>query len=288
VKAVKKRSQFKAMLFRYKKNKMAMLGAFMLMCLILVAVFANFLADYETGAVQQNMSIRLTPPNKEHIFGTDHYGRDIFARIVYGARISLFVGLLSILSSMFFGCIIGSIAGYFGGVADDIIMRIMDILLSIPSLLLAISIVAALGSGSIFNLLLAMSISQIPRFARIVRSSILTIRNQEYIEAARASGSKNARIILTHVLPNAMGPIIVQATLNIGSTILSIAALSFVGLGISPPTPEWGSMLSDVKNHMRYHPYLAVIPGLAIILTVLSLNLIGDGLRDALDPKLKN
>lgn len=185
------------------------------------------------------------------------------------------------------GSLIGAAAGYYGGKVDNLLMRIMDVFLAIPSTLLAISIVAALGQG-MFNLLLATAVSQIPAFARVVRSAILTVKGQDYIEAARACGTRGGRIILRHILPNAMGPIIVQATLNIARTILGISSLSFVGLGISPPTPEWGSMLSEGKTMMRYYPHLILIPGAAIALAVMSLNLIGDGLRDALDPRLKN
>jgi peptide/nickel transport system permease protein len=284
---IKKRSQLKSIVYRYKKNKLAILGAVIFLVLIIISISADLIVDFEKDAVAQNMKERLMTPNEDHIFGTDQYGRDIFARIIFGSRVSLFVGLITIAISLTFGSLIGATAGYYGGKTDDILMRIMDIFLAIPSLLLAISIVAALGPGMI-NLLIALSVSQVPRFARIVRSSILSIKDQEFIEAAKACGTKNSRIILKHILPNAMGPIIVQATLNMASTILNIAALSFIGLGIQPPTPEWGSMLSDVKTQMRYYPYLAIIPGIAIIIAVMSLNLIGDGLRDALDPKLKN
>ena len=284
---IKKRSQLKSIVYRYKKNKLAILGAVIFIVLIIISISADLIVDFEKDAVAQNMKERLMTPNEDHIFGTDQYGRDIFARIIFGSRVSLFVGLITIAISLTFGSLIGATAGYYGGKTDDILMRIMDIFLAIPSLLLAISIVAALGPGMI-NLIIELSVSQVPRFARIVRSSILSIKDQEFIEAAKACGTKNSRIILKHILPNAMGPIIVQATLNMASTILNIAALSFIGLGIQPPTPEWGSMLSDVKTQMRYYPYLAIIPGIAIIIAVMSLNLIGDGLRDALDPKLKN
>lgn len=283
----KKRSQIKSIMFRYKKNKLAMIGLVMLIIMLLIALSANFIVDYEADAVKQVMKERLLTPNKDHIFGTDAYGRDIYARIIFGARISLFVGLITITLSLTGGAIIGATAGYYGGKIDNVLMRIMDVFLAIPSILLAISIVAALGAG-LFNLLLAMSISQVPRFARIVRSSILTIKDQEFIEAARACGTKDSRIIIKHILPNAIGPIIVQATLTMASTILTISSLSFIGLGIQAPTPEWGSMLSDGKSQMRYYPHLVIIPGIAIMMAVMSLNLIGDGLRDALDPRLKN
>lgn len=284
---IKKRSQFKSVFFRFKKNKMAMFGLVVLIILTLVAVFADFIADYENDAISQNMKIRLQTPSREHIFGTDQYGRDMFARIVFGTRISLFVGVVSIIASLIVGAVIGAVAGYYGGAIDNVIMRIMDVLLAIPQTLLAISIVAALGTG-IFNLLLAMSISSVPRFARIVRSSILSIADQEFVEAAKACGTKDARIITKHIIPNAIGPIIVQATLNMASTIIGIAGLSFIGLGIEPPIPEWGSILSEGKTQMRYYPHLVVIPGIAIVFAVMALNLIGDGLRDSLDPRLKN
>lgn len=284
---IKKRSQFKSIFIRFKKNKLAMFGLVVLIILTLVAIFADFIADYDTDAISQNMRVRLQTPNREHLFGTDHYGRDMFARIVFGTRISLFVGIVSITVSLAIGALIGAIAGYYGGKIDNVIMRIMDVLLAIPQTLMAISIVAALGPG-IFNLLLAMSISSVPRFARIVRSSILSISDMEFIEAARACGTSDARIIGKHIIPNAIGPIIVQATLNMASTIIGIAGLSFIGLGIEPPIPEWGSMLSEGKAQMRYYPHLVIIPGIAIVFAVMALNLIGDGLRDSLDPRLKN
>lgn len=284
---IKKRSQLASIWFRYKKNKLAMSGLILLILMLLIALFAGFIADYEKDAVAQNMKDRLMSPSGGHIFGTDQYGRDMFARIIYGARISLFVGIVTISFALTGGSIIGATAGYYGGKIDNVLMRIMDVFLAIPSILLAISVVAALGPG-LFNLLIAMSIAQIPRFARIVRSAILSIKGQEFIEAAKACGTKDSRIIAKYIIPNAIGPIVVQATLTMATAILTIASLSFVGLGIQPPTPEWGSMLSDGKSQMRYYPHLVITPGIAIMLSVLSLNLIGDGLRDALDPRLKN
>jgi peptide/nickel transport system permease protein len=284
---IKKRSQFKSIFFRFKKNKLAMFGLVILLLMVMIAIFADFIADYEADAISQNMKIRLQTPNRNHIFGTDHYGRDLFARVVFGTRISLFVGVASITVSLAIGVVIGSVAGYYGGRIDNIIMRLMDVLLAIPQTLMAISIVAALGPG-IINLLIAMSLSSIPRFSRIVRSSILSISGQEFIEAAKACGTSDTRIIAKHIIPNAIGPIIVQATLNMASTIIAIAGLSFIGLGIQPPTPEWGSMLSEGKAQMRYYPHLVIIPGIAIVFAVMGLNLIGDGLRDSLDPRLRN
>lgn len=283
----KKRSQMKFIWHRFKKNKLAMIGLFMLIILTFLAVFAPLLRDYEKDVISQNVKIRFQSPNKEHILGTDQYGRDIFARIIYGGRISLSMGFAVVAIAMFFGSIIGASAGYYGGKVDNILMRIMDIFLAIPQILMAMAIVAALGTD-IKNLLIAMTIANIPKFARIVRSAILQIRNQEFIEAARACGTSDVRIILKHIIPNAIGPIIVQATLNIAQTIIGIAGLSFIGLGIQPPKPEWGTMLAEAKSQMRNYPHLVIIPGLAIMMAVLAFNLIGDGLRDALDPKLKN
>lgn len=283
----KKRSQWGAIWFRFRKNKLAMFGLVILGIMILIALCADFLADYEADAIQQNMTERLLPPQAGHIFGTDALGRDMFARIIFGARISLFVGLVTVVVSLTFGLIIGACAGYFGGAVDSILMRIMDVFLAIPQTLMAITIVAALGGG-IVNLLIALSISSIPRFSRVVRSSILSIKGQEFVEAARACGTKNARIIFKHIIPNAIGPIIVQATLNMATTVLTIASLSFIGLGVKAPMPEWGTMLAEAKDQMRYNPYLIIIPGMAIVFSVMGLNLIGDGLRDALDPRLKN
>lgn len=259
----------------------------MFIILVIIAISAPLLANYEEDAITQNMRGRLMRPCREHIFGTDQYGRDMFARTIYGARVSLVVGIFSIAIALTLGTIIGSIAAYYGGKFDNILMRVMDIFLAIPHMLMAISIVAALGPGLI-NLLIAMSISSMPRFARVVRSAILPIKNQEFIEAARACGTKDSRIILKHIIPNAIGPIIVQATFNIAGMIISVAGLSFLGLGIKPPMPEWGSMLAEGKEHMLYYPHLVMVPGLAIVFAVVALNLMGDGFRDALDPRLKN
>lgn len=283
----KKRSQFKAIWFRFRKNRLAMFGLILLLSMILFAVSADLFFDYEGDAIEQNISKRLIAPCVEHPFGTDEYGRDMLARVVYGARISLFVGIATIVGSLLIGSMIGAVAGYCGGVVDNVLMRIMDVFLAVPQTIMAISIVAALGA-SLVNLLIALSIAAVPKFARIVRSAVLSIKGADYVEAAKAYGSSGVRIIVKYILPNAIGPIIVQATLNMATTILSISSLSFIGLGVQPPTPEWGSILAAGKEHMRYYPYLVTIPGIAIVIAVLALNLIGDGLRDALDPRLKN
>jgi len=283
----KKRSQLGSIWFRYRKNKLAMLGLFLMLFMLIIALCADVIADYDSMAIAQNLTNRFQKPSAQHIFGTDAYGRDVFARVIFGARISLFVGLATITVSLTVGLLIGACAAYYGGRIDNILMRIMDIFLAIPQTLMAISIVAALGGG-IINLLIALSISSVPRFSRVVRSAVLSVKGQDFVEAARACGTRDARIIYKHIIPNAIGPIIVQATLNMASTILTIAALSFIGLGVKAPTPEWGFMLAEAREQMRYYPYLFIFPGIAIVISVLGLNLIGDGLRDALDPRLKN
>lgn len=283
----KKKSQFASIMRRYMKNKLAVFGLILLIIMVLLAIFAGAIVDFEADAISHNMKMRFLEPNSEHIFGTDQFGRDVFARVLFGSRVSLFVGAVTILLSLAGGSLIGATAGYFGGKIDNILMRIMDVFLAIPSILLAISIVAALGN-SMLNLMIALSVSSIPRFARVVRSSILTVKSQDFVEAAKAYGCRNRKIIIYHILPNAIGPIIVQATLSMGNAILMISSLSFVGLGLPSSIPEWGSMLSEAKEFMRYQPHLIIFPGIAIVLAVLAFNLIGDGLRDALDPKLKN
>jgi len=287
IKRKKKKSQFLMVWERLKKNRMAVVGLVVLSIIVLAAVFADVLFDYDTMAIKQNAQNRLAPPSAEHLLGTDEVGRDILARIVFGARVSLPVALATILIAAVVGGLLGAIAGYGSRTVDNIIMRIMDMFLAIPSTLLAIAIVAALGS-SIQNLLIAIAVSNIPPFARIIRSSVITIKGEEYIEAARAIGAYDSRIIFRHIIPNAMAPMIVQATMCIAGSVLSIASLSFLGLGIQPPTPEWGSMLSSGRQFIRYAWWVCTFPGIAIMLTILSLNLLGDGLRDALDPKLKN
>ncbi len=285
--ATKKRSQLHSIWRRFRKNKLAMFGLILLAIVVFFAVFADMFSDYEEDVIFQDLSSRLQPNAPGHILGTDAYGRDIFARIIYGARISLTMCITTVAVSLVLGCIFGAIAAYYGGWIDNVIMRVTDVFLAIPQMLMAVTIVAALGTG-VFNLGLALTISMIPPFARIVRSAVLQVKGQEYIEAAQAYGTQDVRIITKHVLPNAIGPIIVQATLNMANTLLSISALGFIGLGIPSPLPEWGSMLAESKDMMRYNPYLVIYPGLAIVIAVLGLNLIGDGLRDALDPRLKN
>ena len=271
---------------RFRRNKPAMVALIILIIITLVAIFADVIVDYN-AVVTNHILDRYQTPNAAHPFGTDSFGRDVFARIVHGARISLIIGVVITFVSMLMACIFGSVAGYFGGKVDNVIMRIMDILISIPSILLTMCIVATLGSN-VTNLVIALTISTIPGYTRIVRSVILNLKGSDYIEAAKACGSSNARIIMRHILPNALGPIIVQATMGISNAIIAAASLSYIGLGSQPPQPEWGVMLSEAKDMMRQYPYLAIFPGIAIVITALCFNLMGDGLRDALDPRLKD
>ena len=284
--AVKKRGQFNEIWRRLKKNRMAMIGLGIVVFLVLISIFADLLFDYNAVVIKQNTSIRLQTPSAAHWLGTDEFGRDILARLVHGSRVSLSVGVVAVSIALLIGGSLGAIAGFYGGKIDNVIMRIMDIFLAVPSLLLSITIVSALGP-SIFNLMLAIAISSVPGYARIVRASVLTVKDQEFVEAAKCIGANNFEIISSHILPNCMAPIIVQVSLKVASAILSTSGLSFLGLGVKAPTPEWGAMLSGGRAYLRNAPHLTVFPGIAIIITILSLNLLGDGLRDALDPKLK-
>ena len=272
--------------FRFKKNKLAMIGLFLLLVLIVTILAAPLFVD-EKAVSMQKISNRFQRPGGAHIFGTDQFGRDLFARIIYGGRISLFAGLAVVCISFVIGCSLGGAAGYFGGIVDTVIMRIVDMLMAIPAMLLSMAVVAALGPG-VDKLIIALSIAQIPRFTRVVRASILSLRNQEFVEAAKCCGTNSVRIIFKHILPNGMGPVIVSATLTLGQVIINIASLGFLGIGVASPTPEWGTILSENKINIRYYPYLGIIPGICIGLSVMAVNFIGDGLRDALDPRTKN
>lgn len=278
---------------RFVKNKLAVCGLIFFVLLILISistVIIDIVTDnsiYNDYVVKQNLVNKLAKPSSQNIFGCDEFGRSIFFRMVWGTRYSLFIGIIAIFIATVIGGLLGAIAGYYGGKIDNVIMRFMDVFLAIPSMVMAIAVVAALGTST-FNLLLSIAIPQIPRFARIVRVSVMSVKDKEFIEAARAVGAKDNLIIFGYILPNAMAPIIVQATLGTANAILAIAGLSYLGLGIQPPTPEWGSILTSAKIYIRDAWHISVIPGIGIMLTILSLNLFGDGLRDALDPKLKN
>lgn len=281
----KKKSQFREVWERLVRNKVAMVGLVVFVALILMAIFADVIVDYDM-AIKQDATNRFAGSSLEHPFGTDELGRDLFARIVHGARLSVSLGVAATALSLSIAVLLGAIAGYFGGIVDEIIMRITDIFLAIPAILLSISIVASMGQSTM-NLLIAMTIAFTPRSIRIMRASTLSVRNMEYIEAAKAIGGKNTHIILKHVLINIAAPIIVQASMGVADAIMMIASLSYLGLGAQPPTPEWGALLSNGKDVMRRAPQIIMWPGVFLLLTTLSLNLLGDGLRDALDPKLK-
>jgi peptide/nickel transport system permease protein len=285
-KKYKKKSQVREIWKRMKRNRIAMVGLFIFSIIVLCTIFADFIVSYDV-ALKQDIKNRLLSPTAQNWFGNDAYGRDIFARIIHGTRNSLVMGIGAVLVGVTLGGIFGATAGYYGGKIDTIIMRFMDAILCIPFMLLALAIVAALGPGLV-NVLIALMISMVPNYTRVIRSAILTVVGQDYIEAAKACGTPNRFIILKHVLPNAIGPIIVQATMSVGTMIIWAASMSFLGMGIQPPTPEWGSMLSEGKDYMMYSPHLVIFPGMAIALTALSVNLMGDGLRDALDPRLKD
>lgn len=278
----RRRSGFSEVAFRLKKSPLAMLGLGVIVLIIFFALFADLVAPYRFYA--QDLEHMFETPSRAHLMGTDEFGRDILSRLTYGARVSLQVGFIAVSIALIAGGTLGAAAGYYGGKVDNMIMRVMDVLLSVPQTLLAIAIAASLGPG-LLNLMIAVGISATPRYARIVRSSVLSIRGMEFVEAAHAVGSSDFRIIMKHIIPNCMAPIIVQSTLGVASAILNAAGLSFIGLGIQPPNPEWGAMLSGGRQYIRDYPHLTLYPGLTIMITILALNFLGDGLRDALDPK---
>lgn len=282
----KKQNQAKEIWRRFKKNKGAVIGLIILAVILLVLIFAGVIAPYEMVA-KQDLANKLAPPSGEHIFGTDAYGRDVFARVVYGGRTSLSIAVLATISSCIVGSTLGAIAGYFGGKIDSIITRGLDIFMSIPDILFTMAVVFALGAN-FTNLLIALTLAYFTNYVRLVRSQVLNLADLEYVEASRAGGASSARIILSHIIPNAMGVIIVNTTLNVSKIILYESTLSFLGLGMPPPAPEWGLMLAEAREFMRTAPHLLIFPAMTIVLTACSINLMGDGLRDALDPHLKS
>jgi len=271
---------------RLKKNKGAMAGLVILIILALIALTVDFWLpeDLING---QNLREKLQGPSLKHFFGTDELGRDLFWRVIYGTRYSLAIGFVAVIISAVVGVPLGAVAGYYGGKVETVIMRVADIFSAIPSILLAIAIVSLLGRTT-FNLMLAIGIAAVPQFARVTRASVLTVKSQEYVEAARALGKNDLYIIFKHILPNCLSPIIVQTTLRIAGAIVSASSLSFLGVGVRPPSPEWGALLNAGKDLIMGYSYLCLFPGLAIMITVLAFNMVGDGLRDAMDPKLKN
>lgn len=270
---------------RLFRNYTAVIGMFLVVFFISLSIGSNLTFDYNI-AISNNFMARLHEPSLEYPFGCDDYGRCVFTRLVFGARISLLVGLVSTLTPIIVGGMLGAIAGYYGGKIDNVIMRILDVFNAVPSILLAIAIVAAFGA-SLTNLVLALAVSSVPGYARIVRAQVLGVSNQEFVEAAKACGAKDGRIIFKHIIPNSLAPVIVQATMGIGSAVLSTSSLSFLGLGVEEWVPEWGNVLKAGSTFLETNPYIAIFPGLAIVLIVLAFNFFGDGLRDALDPKLK-
>lgn len=276
--------QWKSFYHRLKKNKAALFGGYFLLLMILVAIFGPLLTQYDPTKV--DYSTKLLKPSADHWFGTDHNGRDIFTRIIHGMRLTLSVGFISVIIGAAFGVVLGIISGYYGGKWDALIMRMTDVMLAFPGILLALAVVSVLGKN-LFNVIIAVSIFSIPTFARVVRGSTLAVRKLEYIDAMRSLGASDGRIIFGHILPNITSPIIVQATLRIAVAILTASGLSFLGLGAQPPTPEWGAMLNDGRNYIMDHPHVALFPGLSIVFVVIAFNLLGDGLRDVLDPKMK-
>lgn len=288
----KRRSQFFVIWARFRKNPIAVTGLVIIICMFIFAALADVIApgtDMHPGYDMQDWANSFQPPSRENIFGTDHTGRDIFGRIAHGARITLMVGFIVVSVSMTLGVTLGSVAGFYGGYIDNIIMRVVDIIIAMPTIVLAIAISAALPFDGLYNVMIAVGVGAIPGYARITRGQVLTIREQEFIEAARSIGASDVRLIRRHVLPNAMAPIIVEATMGMAGAIASAAALSFLGLGISPPTPEWGAMLSDGRRFMLAgYWWMTIFPGAAIAMIIFSLNMMGDGLRDALDPKLRS
>jgi len=281
---VRRSSLFLDAVRRLRKNGLALVGIGLIAAFAFMAIFAGQIAPYDP--IEQDWKSVQQPPSRQHLLGTDELGRDLLSRIIFGARISMTIGIVSVSIGLVFGVAFGLLAGYFGGALDSALMRVMDIMLAVPYVLLAIAIVAILGPG-LWNTMIAIGIVTIPQFTRIVRSSVIEIKTSTYVEAARAAGASHVRIMLRHILTNSLSPIIVQSTLTVASAILNAAALGFLGLGAQPPRPEWGVMLSDGRLLLLVSPWIVSFPGIAIMLSVLGFNLLGDGLRDALDPRLR-
>lgn len=287
LRSYQKRSLWQEIWRNYRKSPSAMIGLIIIAIIVILAIVSQFIYDYQTDIVQQDIMNRFLKPGVDgHFLGTDQYGRDVLTRILYGAKYSLAVGIVSVAISCALGSSLGLIAGYYGGVIENIILRVCEVFMGIPSVLLGIAIMSAFGQ-SLFVLMLAVGLVYVPMFARTARAAVLPVRDEEYIEAARVSGVNDLKIIFGHVLPNSLSPIIVQVTMGVANGILSASFLSFLGLGVPVPAPEWGAMLSSGREFIRDSGYLTTFPGLAIMITVLAFNLMGDGLRDALDPKLK-
>ncbi len=273
---------------RLRRNPGAIIGFLFVLLFVTTAVFAPWIAPYSpTAQGLEGGILNFSSPSSEHWFGLDQLGRDEFSRIIYGARFSLIIGIVSVAVGLSVGLVLGAVAGYVGGVVDTVVMRVMDVMLSIPGLLMAIGIVAALGQG-LWQIMVAVGVTNVPIFARLLRGSVLAQKENDFVLAARAGGTRRRTILVSHILPNAMSPLIVQGTLAMATAIIDVAGLGFLGLGPQDPsTPEWGTMLTEVDRYLQSAPYLAIFPGVAIVVSVLGFNLIGDGLREALDPKLR-
>ena len=285
LKKKRKKSRLLDVWRRLKKNKLAIVALCVLLFLFLIAIVGPLIAPYSYE--EMNPAGPNAGSSAEHLLGTDKIGRDVLSRLIYGARQSLEMGIVAVAIAATIGITIGAIAGFYGGWADNVCMRLLDIYQAMPMLLLCITLAAVLGP-SLQNAIIALGIATVPGYARLMRASVLTIRDKEYIEAAKAINAKNGKIIIRHIIPNAMAPLIVEITMGVGGCIMAGAALSFIGLGVQPPIPEWGAMISEARGVMRENPTLAMYPGLCVMFAVLSCNLLGDGLRDALDPRLKN
>lgn len=282
----KKQSPARETWQRLLKNKSSVISLVFLIIVVLLAIFADVLFD-KSLITTQRVDIRIQPPSLEHWFGTDVYGRDIFTRMVYGSRVSLTIGIVTMALGMLIGGLLGACAAYFGGMLDSFIMRFTDMFMAIPETLLALCVVAAMGASA-SSLIFALTIAIIPGNCRLVRSAVLGVVDTEYVEAARACGMSDFRIIMTEILPNALSPIIVVSTQGVANIMLTASSLSYLGMGVQPPNPEWGAMIADAREYLRAAPYMCVLPGIVIVLTALAFNLLGDGLRDALDPRLKD
>lgn len=278
-------SQMALIWLRFRKNKLAVIGLVGIIILILICFTSPLYISWDR-VVTQDLLITNQSPSPQYPFGTDQFGRDLFARVLRGGVYSLSSGFIVMMGALILGLIFGSIAGYFGGVVDIVIMRLMDVFMSVPNLLMAMTLIVVFGQG-ITSLWLALALSSFPALARTVRSAIMTTRSAEYVDAAHIYGASTAKILVKHILPNCIGPVVISATIMLGSTILGIAGMGFLGIGIAAPTPEWGTILSEVKDVIRFYPYLGIIPGTAIALSVIFVNFMGDGLRDALDPRMK-
>lgn len=277
--------QFSEVWRRLRRNRAAVIGGVVVLLFIAIAILAPLITPYDPN--EGDLAQRLRSFSREHLLGTDALGRDLLSRVIYGARISLEIQIVSVSLALVIGTLLGMVGGYYGGRLDHLIMRLMDILLAFPGIFLAIAIIAALGPG-LLNLMLAAGIYSVPQFARIVRGSILTLKEKEFVEAARAVGESDVNILFRYLLPNSMAPIIIQTTLRMATVLLTASGLSFLGLGVQPPTAEWGAMLSTARAYIVTAPHVATVPGLAIMLVVMGFNLFGDGLRDSLDPRLRD